>query len=95
MWKKMNIFGYFTMLGILLVLSIVMLQHGIKSHCLLDDMKERRFSVILHWLLFKMISTLLCAQFCASEMSSCCLSDSFTIFPQSEDSISYSSTENV
>jgi len=44
----MNIFGYFTILGILLVLSIVMLQHGIKSHCLLDDMKERWFSVILH-----------------------------------------------
>jgi hypothetical protein len=46
MWKKMNTFGYFTMLGILLVLFLVMLQHGIKSQCLLDDMKEHRFSVI-------------------------------------------------
>jgi len=83
------------MLGILLVLFIVMLQHRIKSQCLLDDMKECWFSVILHRLLFKMISTLLYAHFCASQMRSCCLSDSFTVFPQSEDSISYSSTENV
>jgi len=67
MWKKTNIFGYFTILGILLVLFIVMLQHRIKSQCLLDDMIECQFSVILHWLLFKMISTLLYAQFCASQ----------------------------
>lgn len=46
---------------------------GGKNKFWLGDIKERQFSVMLHWLLFKIAFTVLYAQFCMSQKRICCL----------------------
>ena len=44
-----------------------------KNKFWLGDIKERQFSVMLHWLPFKITFTVLYVQFCMSQKRICCL----------------------
>jgi hypothetical protein len=59
----------------------VQLHHLRKIQIWLDYIKAHQFSFMLHWLLFKMSSILLHAQFSVSQKKICFLSEKFITFP--------------
>lgn len=76
--KKLSIFSYITEL--VKLVYAVMLEHRNTSFDYLIS-RNINLSDMLHWLLFKITSTLTYAQFCASQQRICCLSGNLVISP--------------